>query len=190
MHLPAPAAVGVLTVAVIASACSNPLPGTMLGTYQVVAQSQTNVCDLAASNPWTFDVELSQDGTTLYWSWMDGSAPLSGPITTEAVTLLATEQVNVDGTADGGLGPCNLERDDTLTLTLGTGSPVMATCAISEKSRASALPLRSFSKPSWCPPPSPRRPGGRASRAGRCSPRSPCSDTSSPCCNARLPGLV
>jgi hypothetical protein len=41
----------------------------------------------------------------------------------------------------------------------------MATCAISEKSRASALPLRSFSKPSWCPPPSPRRPGGRASPA-------------------------
>jgi hypothetical protein len=37
-------------------------------------------------------------------------------------------------------------------------------------------------------PPPPWR--TRFARAGRCSPRSPCSDTSSPCCNARLPGLV
>jgi hypothetical protein len=37
--------------------------------------------------------------------------------------LTATEQVNVDGTADAGLGPCTMERDDTLTVTMGSGSP-------------------------------------------------------------------
>jgi hypothetical protein len=105
--------------------CSeNPLPGTLLGTYAIVAQSQTNTCGLAAPDPWTFDAELSQSGTTLYWSWMDGSAPLSNVMTTSSeATLLASEQVNVDGLPDGGLGPCTMERDDTLQVDLGTGSP-------------------------------------------------------------------
>jgi hypothetical protein len=118
----AAAAVG---LGVMVLACSaNPLPGTMLGTYAIVAQSQTNTCGLAAPNPWTFDVEISQSGTTLYWSWMDGSPLLSNAMSTPSqVTLLASEQVNVDGTADGGLGPCTMERDDTLQIDLGSGSP-------------------------------------------------------------------
>jgi hypothetical protein len=109
-------------------ACSgNPLPGNMLGTYQVVAQSQTNSCGLAAPDPWDFDAQLSEQGTTLYWSWMDGSPPLSAAMSTSSQgTLLANEQLNVDGTADGGLGPCTMARADTLQIDLGSGSPPSA----------------------------------------------------------------
>ena len=53
----------------------SPLPGAMLGTYQVVGQSKANSCGLGAPNPWSFDAERSpEQGTTIYWSWMDGSA--------------------------------------------------------------------------------------------------------------------
>ncbi len=100
------------------------LPGTLLGTYKVVGQSQTNTCGLGAPDPWTFDVQLSKDGTTLYWSWLDGSPPLSSPLNAELqATLAASQQANVDGTADGGLGACTMARDDTIALTLGAESP-------------------------------------------------------------------
>jgi hypothetical protein len=118
-------AVGLSAIVLACPACSgNPLPGNMLGTYAVVATSQTNSCGLAAPDPWSFDAQLSEDGTTLYWSWMDGSPALSNVMSAATqATLLATEQVNVDGAADGGLGPCTMERDDTLQIDLGSGSP-------------------------------------------------------------------
>jgi hypothetical protein len=126
MHLRSRVTLGLAATAALLvslAGCGDGLPGTTLGTYKVTAQSQTNTCGLAAPDPWAFDAELSQDGTLLYWSWMDGSPYVSGPVTAQAATLLATEQANVDGTADGGLGPCSLERDDTLALALANGSP-------------------------------------------------------------------
>jgi ABC-type glycerol-3-phosphate transport system substrate-binding protein len=116
---------GALAAALVLLACSgSPLPGTVLGTYKVVGQIQTNSCGLGAPNPWTFDIQLSQDGATLYWSWMDGTPPLSSPLTTESnATLTSTLQVNVDGTADGGLGPCTMDRADNFQVALGSGSP-------------------------------------------------------------------
>ncbi len=101
------------------------LPGKLLGTYTVDAQSQTNSCGLAAPNPWQFDVQMSEDGELLYWSWMDGTPAVSAPLSGSMATLLASQQANVDG-ADGGLGPCSMERDDTLQVTLGSGSPPSA----------------------------------------------------------------
>lgn len=111
------------TLCVCAGAChETALPGTLLGTYTVDAQSQTNSCDLLAPNPWQFEIQMSEDGALLYWSWMDGTPPISAPISGTAVTLLAGDVLNVDG-ADGGLGPCTMQRDDTLQVTLGSGSP-------------------------------------------------------------------
>ena len=104
-------------------ACGNTsMPGTQLGTFQVVAQTQTNTCGLSAPDPWTFDVQLSEDGSTLYWSFMDGSPYLTGVVAGTSTTILASEQVNVDGTADGGLGPCTMERDDTLQVDLASAT--------------------------------------------------------------------
>ena len=113
-----------VAAAVAAGACADqPLPGTMLGTYQVVGQSLTNTCGLGMPNPWNFDVQLSRDGGTLYWSWIDGRPALYGPLTNQSdAELTATQQANVDGTADGGLGPCTLSRADSVQVQLGTGS--------------------------------------------------------------------
>jgi hypothetical protein len=97
----------------------------MLGTYGVTGTLETNTCGpgLGAPSPWSFSAEMSEDGTTLYWSWMDGSPPLYNVVNAQQVTLTATDTANVDGTADGGLGPCTMVRDDTLQITLGSGSP-------------------------------------------------------------------
>jgi len=114
--------VAAVVLATIAPACGNPLPGTMLGTYHVTAQVQTNSCGLPAPQPWVFDVQLSNDNGVLYWSWMDGSAPMSNPITSSAATLTESISANVDGT-DAGNGPCTMTRDDTVVVDLGTGSP-------------------------------------------------------------------
>ncbi len=130
-HFSALAMVGLAATAIAACGLGQ-MPGTQLGTFEVTAQAQTNSCGLGAPNPWDFDVQLSQDGSTLYWNWMDGSAYLSGPVANQAVTLTASEQGNVDGTADGGLGPCTMQRYDTITVTLGTGtSPTVFSGTIS-----------------------------------------------------------
>jgi len=111
------------SLALLGAACDEkPLPGTLLGTYAVDAQSQTNSCGLAAPNPWQFNVQMSQDGELLYWSWLNGDPAASALLTGTTATLLASQQDNVDG-VDGGLGPCTMERDDTLEVTLGAGSP-------------------------------------------------------------------
>ena len=98
------------------------MPGNMLGTYKVVGQSQTNSCGLGAPNPWTFDVQLSEQQTTLYWDWMDGSPLLSGTVSQTQATIDTNATVNADST-DAGLGPCNLTRADSLTIAFAPGSP-------------------------------------------------------------------
>ena len=118
-------AAAVCAAAFLGLGCSDsPLPGTLLGTYRVVGALQTNSCGaLGAPNPWTFDVQLSQQGTTLYWSWLDGTAPLSNALAANATSLTVTSTANVDGTADGGLGPCTMKRTDSVQVALGSGSP-------------------------------------------------------------------
>ena len=99
------------------------MPGTELGTYAVTGQLQTSTCGGAPPNPWSFDVEMSRQGSTLYWSWLDGSPILSGGLSASlSAALTATVQSNVDG-VDGGLGPCWIQRDDAIAITLASGSP-------------------------------------------------------------------
>jgi hypothetical protein len=123
----APAFVGcAIALASVAAGCADTsLPGTLLGTYRVTASLQSNACgtSLAPPNPWDFDVQLSEQGSTLYWSWMDGTAPLSNTLTQLSTSLNTSQTANVDGTADGGLGPCTMQRADSVNLTLATGSP-------------------------------------------------------------------
>jgi hypothetical protein len=113
-----------LGVALLGSCSDTALPGTLLGTYRVVGTLQTDTCGagVAAPNPWTFDIQLSRRGTTLYWSWMDSRQPLSNTLDDALSTQLTTTQTaNVDGSADGGLGPCTMQRADTVKLTLAAG---------------------------------------------------------------------
>jgi hypothetical protein len=114
-----------LAIAALGAACAScsatPMPGSMLGTYKVTAQSETNTCDLSAPDPWAFDVQLSQDGTTLYWSWMDGSALLSGTAAASQASLTSELEANVDAT-DAGAGPCTMIRSDTIQVDLASGA--------------------------------------------------------------------
>jgi len=98
------------------------MPGTPLGTYKVSGTSTTNTCGLGAPDPWQFDVQLSEQSATLYWSWLDGSPLLSGPLGGSVASIISTNTVNADST-DAGLGPCNLTRTDTLTIAFPSGSP-------------------------------------------------------------------
>jgi hypothetical protein len=104
-------------------ACSSsPLPGTQLGIFKVTGTSTTNTCGLGAPDPWTFDARLSRSGSTVYWSWMDGTAPLTGPVDAQShVSIQDTQAGNVDGT-DASLGPCTLQRSDDLELALAGSS--------------------------------------------------------------------
>jgi hypothetical protein len=120
------AILGCATFAVVALSCANSsLPGTMLGTYAVTGTLGTNSCGtgLAPPSPWAFDVQMSEEGTTLYWSYLDGNPPLSSTLSANAATLTATQTANVDGTADGGAGPCSMTRTDTLQVDLAAANP-------------------------------------------------------------------
>jgi hypothetical protein len=110
------------TLALFAACQATPLPGTNYGTYKVTGTTQTNSCgtDLGAPDPWVFDVEVSKDAQTLYWSWMDGNAPLSGTVLATSAILTTSTTGNVDPT-DAGAGPCTMTRADTVDVTLPSG---------------------------------------------------------------------
>ncbi len=93
--------------------------GTALGTYGVTGTLDEDTCG-GAPSPWTFEVMLTRDGATLYWNWLDASPLLSGPLTGDGnATLTAYEVDNVDAT-DAGMGPCDLQRNDDIEVSLGT----------------------------------------------------------------------
>jgi hypothetical protein len=97
----------------------------MLGTYAVSANLGPNSCGagLGAPSPWTFHVQMSEQGKTLYWSTLDGNPPLSSALSADSATLTTTENADVDTAPDGGAGPCTLTRTDTLHVSLASGSP-------------------------------------------------------------------
>jgi hypothetical protein len=112
-----------LVFALLPLSCSDsPLPGSVLGTYQVTGQPQANSCGLGAPDPWSFQVMLSEQGSTLYWSWMDGTPMLQGALSAAQATLTENDTTNADPT-DAGLGPCNLQRALSVQVALGAGSP-------------------------------------------------------------------
>jgi hypothetical protein len=115
---------GAIVLAATGSSCGN-LPGTTLGTYKVTGVLSANTCGsgLGAPDPWQFDVQLSEAGSTLYWNWMDASPLLSGPLNSPTTaSLTGYEIANVDAT-DAAMGPCDMQRNDAVEVMLGTGTP-------------------------------------------------------------------
>lgn len=117
-----------LVLGALAAGCNDkPLPGTMYGRYKVTGEAKVNSCGrgLGAPDPWVFDAELSQEGATIYWSWLDGSSPLSGLLVSSATGARATITTNLAANVDPGdasLAPCTLARADDIELTLPAGS--------------------------------------------------------------------
>jgi len=119
----APLGACAIALAALAACSDSAMPGKLLGNYAVAGQSKTNTCGLGAPDPWNFDVQLSQQGSLLYWSWQDGTALVSGTLGAQLQASLKTSgKANADST-DAGLGPCTLQRDEDLEITLASGSP-------------------------------------------------------------------
>ena len=114
-------------VAASTASCEAPsaLPGTSLGTYNVVGTLGANTCGagLGAPNPWDFTVQMSEDGTTLYWEMSGGSELSSTMSSATQVNITSVQTANVDGTDGGVQGPCDLTSTTALALTLSAGSP-------------------------------------------------------------------
>lgn len=100
-------------------------PGTKLGTFRVTASLTRSTCG-PTPNPWAFDVRLSHDGPTLYW--IQGGAPVQGPIDANAKALLETETLHDVRAADPKRqqAACSIARSDALAITLvgADGEPV------------------------------------------------------------------
>src|ERR1700722_10009673 len=74
------------------------MPGQVLGIYTTNGTLATNTCGvgLEPPSPWKFNVELSQQTSTLYWNTMDGSPLLSGIVQNNAVTMTNATGGTVD----------------------------------------------------------------------------------------------
>jgi hypothetical protein len=119
--------VAALTTATLGTTCSpaSPLPGTPLGGYNVTGALQGNTCGagLGAPNPWSFSVQMSEDGTTFYWE-LSGGSEVSGTVSsTTQVSITSIQTANVDAPDAGLEGPCNLQSTTAINLTLATSSP-------------------------------------------------------------------
>jgi hypothetical protein len=110
--------------AIAVAACSaSPLPGTPLGTFTVTAHVVTNTCDQPATDR-TYDVALSETSqSVLYWSFEDGSPILSSPVSTQLEAVLTSSVIaNADPTEAGADGPCTMELDDRIDITLNSAT--------------------------------------------------------------------
>jgi hypothetical protein len=117
----AAALLGLLSVA--GCDATDTLPGTSLGTFAFRGAVTSNTCgaSLKASDPWTFDVKVSKDGTTLFWKPGSDSA-VSGILdANNKSTLTATTTSAVDG------GSCVMARTDTTVLALDQAVPTAIT---------------------------------------------------------------
>jgi hypothetical protein len=118
--------VGCLSAA-LAISCgpTSTLPGTALGTYNVVGTLGTNTCgsSLNAPSPWNFTTQMSEDGTTFYWEPSTGAQLSSTMASSTSVSITSVETANVDTTEAGVEGPCDLQNTTAIDLTLAAGSP-------------------------------------------------------------------
>ena len=107
-------------IAALSMFCGPALPGTSLGTYNVTGTLVSDTCG-NAMNPWTFTVQMSEDGTALYWL-PSGASSSSGNLTSATKAVIATVvTANVDATEAGAPGPCDLTVASTLDVSLAAG---------------------------------------------------------------------
>lgn len=85
-----------------------------------------------AENPWTFQLQFSQSGSTLSLTWDNVedsalTAPYSGGASTSTSTASALDGASATFIADSVASPdvtCNLQRNDTIVVNFGdSGAP-------------------------------------------------------------------
>jgi hypothetical protein len=113
-------------LAVCTAACTGKdpyRPGTPLGTFHVDGKLLATSCGAAsAPDPWSFDVKLAREGTTLYW--LQGGLPVAGPLDANAHVVLASSDTQTVHAAAPRAGAtpaiplCAVTRADGLDATL------------------------------------------------------------------------
>lgn len=109
----------VVLVALAPFACnSSSLPGSSLGTFAVTATIASNTCgsSIGAPSPWSFDAEMSKDGSTLYWQ-QGTAASVSGVLDSSNKST-----ITVTSTAGDDAGACVMSETDTIALTLDSAT--------------------------------------------------------------------
>jgi len=101
-------------------------PGESIGAFGVSAKLVSSTCG-ATPDPWKFDVRLRYEQNTLYW--VQGDAPISGQVDTDAHTNLKSSDVREMRAADARAqtAACNMSRDDVLDLVLAPMAPTTTT---------------------------------------------------------------
>lgn len=107
------------------SACGpqdQPMPGTGLGTFALTAKLATNTCGAGtkAPDPWTFDVALSRDGSTLYWR--QSGAQVSGTLDGAGNATIAGSMSGAGAGPDGKATSCTMTRADSISVALGAAA--------------------------------------------------------------------
>jgi len=92
-------------------------PGESIGVFHVTAKLTSSSCGKTL-DPWSFDVRLRHDKTTLYW--VQGDAPISGLVDPSAHALLKATATQTLRAADpkNQFAACGMARADVLDLVL------------------------------------------------------------------------
>lgn len=107
-----------IVAAALVAACSTKSYGTSLGTFTVTGNMSSNTCGttLGAPNPWTFDVVLSKDGTTLYWK--QGAAPIGTTLGTDSKATFSITTTATPRAATSTNVGCAMTRVDSMPIAL------------------------------------------------------------------------
>ena len=92
-------------------------PGESIGAFHVTAKLTSTSCG-KTPDPWSFDVRLRHDKTTLYW--VQGDAPISGLVDPSAHAILKATATQTLRAADprNQFAACGMARADVLDLVL------------------------------------------------------------------------
>lgn len=95
-------------------------PGTPVGTFNVAAKLTTLSCGGSAPDPWTFDVKVNHDASTVYW--IQGGAPISATVDADGHATFAAQTVTDVRAATAKVPGCSIARTDSLGVYLIDGS--------------------------------------------------------------------
>ena len=90
-------------------------PGDSIGVFGVTAALTASTCG-TTPNPWTFDVRLRHDGTTLYW--VQGQQPISAVVNAAGTAAMTTSSTDTVRAATSTVSACEMQRDDAVNVTL------------------------------------------------------------------------
>ncbi|HEX3776618.1 MAG TPA: hypothetical protein VHV51_19230 [Polyangiaceae bacterium] len=108
-------------------------PGDRLGTFHATGPLSGDTCQASAllgeTSSWAFDVQLSRDGSTLYW--LNGEEAIPGTIAPDGTSFDFESGVEVTLQAAQGARPgCIIARSDAASGVLGSSTTDVASFTV------------------------------------------------------------